>query len=44
LPDSIRNFSLQLQRAEADFLDTRAAIEKQVRYSAAIGEIDVAIL
>jgi hypothetical protein len=39
LRESFRNFSLQLHRAEADLLDTEAAIEKQVRYSAAIREI-----
>jgi hypothetical protein len=31
LPDSVRNFSLQLNRNEADLLDTQVAIEKQVR-------------
>jgi hypothetical protein len=36
LRDSIRNFSLELHRVEADLLDTQAAIEKQARYSAAI--------
>jgi len=35
LRDSIRNFSLELHRVEADLLDTQAAIEKQARYSAA---------
>jgi len=42
--DSIRNFSLQLNRVEADLLDTQAALEKQARYSAAIREIDMAIV
>jgi len=44
LCDSIRNISLQLNRVEADLLDTQAAIEKQVRYSAAIRETEIAIL
>jgi septal ring factor EnvC (AmiA/AmiB activator) len=44
LLDSIRNFSLQLHRVETDLLDTQATIEKQVRYSAAIREIEMAIL
>jgi hypothetical protein len=44
LLDFIRNFSLQLHRVEADFLDSQAAIEKQVRYSAAVREIEMAIL
>jgi len=44
LSNSIRNFSLQLIRVEADLLDTQAAIEKQARYSAAIREIEMAIL
>jgi hypothetical protein len=34
--DSIRNFSLQLNRVEADLLDTQATIEKQISYSTAI--------
>jgi hypothetical protein len=42
--DSIKNFSLQLYKNEADQLDTQAAMEKQVRYSAAIREIEMAIL
>ena len=44
LRDSIRNFSLQIYRVEVDLLDTKAAIEKQIRYSAAIREIEMAIL
>jgi chemotaxis regulatin CheY-phosphate phosphatase CheZ len=39
LRDSIRNFSLELHRVEADLLDTPAALEKEMRYSAAIREI-----
>jgi septal ring factor EnvC (AmiA/AmiB activator) len=39
LRDSFRNLSLQMNRVEADLLDTQAAIEKQARYSAAIREI-----
>jgi len=41
---SIRNFSLQLNRVEADLLHTQAALEKQAKYSAAIREIETAIL
>lgn len=44
LRDSIRNFSLGLNRVEADLLDTQAAIVKQAKYSAAIREIEMAIL
>ena len=44
LRDSIKNFSLQMHRDEADLLDTRGAVEKQVRYSSAIREIEMAIL
>ncbi len=44
LRDSIKNFSLQMQRDEADLLDTQDAIEKQVRYSSVIREIEMAIL
>jgi len=44
LRDSIRNVSLQLHENEADLLDTQAAIEKQARYSAAIREVEMAIL
>ena len=35
LRDSFYNFSLQLNRDEADLLDTQAALVKQARYSAA---------
>ena len=44
LRDSIRNFSLQLNRVEANLLDTQVALEKQAWYSAAIKEIEMAIL
>jgi hypothetical protein len=44
LRDSIRNFSLHLNRVEADLLDTQAVLEKQARYSAAIREVEMAIL
>jgi len=44
LRDSISNLSLGLNRVEADLLDTQVALEKQVRYSAAIREIEAAIL
>ena len=44
LRDSIRNVSLKLNRVEADLLDTQEAINKQMRYSAAIQEIEMAIL
>jgi hypothetical protein len=44
LRDSIRNISLQLNRVEADLLDTQVAMEKQMRYSAAIREIEMVIL
>ena len=44
LHDSIKNFSLQMHRDEADLLHTQAAIEKQVRYSTAIRGIEMAIL
>ena len=44
LRDTIKNFSLQMYRDEADLLDTQSAIEKQVRYSSAIREIEMAIL
>jgi hypothetical protein len=44
LRDSIRNVSLKLNRMEADLLDTQEAISKQVRFSAAIREIEMAIL
>jgi septal ring factor EnvC (AmiA/AmiB activator) len=44
LRDSIRNFSLQQNRVKADLQDTQAALEKQARFSAAIREIEMAIL
>ena len=44
LRDSVRNISLQLNGVESALLDTQAAIEKQARYSAAIREIEIAIL
>jgi hypothetical protein len=44
LRDSTSNLSLGLNRVEADLLDTQRALEKQVRYSAAIREIEAAIL
>jgi hypothetical protein len=44
LRDSIRNLSLSLNRVEADLLDTQVAMENQARYSAAIREIETAIL
>jgi hypothetical protein len=44
LRDSIQNFSLRLHRDEADLQDTQVAIEKQVRYSTAIREIEMAML
>jgi hypothetical protein len=44
LRDSIKNFTLQLHEDEADLLDSQAAIHKQVRYSAAIREIETTIL
>jgi len=44
LRDSIRNVSLKVNRVEADLLDTQEAISKQVKYSAAIREIEMAIL
>ena len=43
LRDSIQNFSLQLNRVEADLLDTHTALEKQARYSAAIQDTEMAI-
>ena len=33
LRDSVRNFSLKLNRVEPDLLDTQEAIEKQARYN-----------
>ena len=44
LRDSVREFSLQLNRNEAALLDTQVAIQKQVRYSAAIREIEMTVL
>ena len=44
LHDSIRNFSLQLNRVETDLLDTQEALERQAQYSAVIQEIEMAIL
>ena len=44
LLDSIKNFSQQMHRDESDLLDTQGAIEKQVRYSSAMREIEMAIL
>jgi type II secretory pathway component PulM len=44
LCDSVRNFSLQLNRVEADLLDTQAALERQAKFSATIREIEMAIL
>jgi hypothetical protein len=44
LRGSISNFSLHLNRVEADLLDTQEAIEKQAKYSAAIREIEMAIV
>jgi len=42
--DSLRNFSLRLNRVEADLLDTQAALEKQAKYRAGIREIEMATL
>jgi len=44
LRDSIRNYSLHFNRVDADLLDTQAALKKQAKYSAAIREIEMAIL
>jgi hypothetical protein len=44
LRDTIYNYSLRLNKVEADLLDTQAAMEKQARYSATIREIEMAIL
>ena len=44
LHDSVRNFSLQLNRVEVDLLDTQVEITKQARHSAAIREIEMAIV
>jgi inorganic pyrophosphatase len=43
LRDSIRTFSLELHKLEADLLDMQAEIEKQKGFSAAIREIEMAI-
>lgn len=44
LRDSVGNFSLQLNRVAADLLDTQKAVVKQMRYSAAIREIEIAMI
>jgi hypothetical protein len=44
LRDSVCNLSLNLNRVETDLIDTQVALEKQARYSAAIREIEMAIL
>jgi hypothetical protein len=44
LRDAIQNFSLRLNKDEADLKGTQAAIERQTRYSAAIREIEMALL
>jgi hypothetical protein len=44
LRDSVQNFSLRLNRAEADLFDTQEAMRKQMRYSAAIREIELAMV
>jgi len=44
LRDSVRNYSLQLNRVDADLLGTQAALGKQAKYSAIIREIEMAIL
>jgi hypothetical protein len=44
LRDSVGNFSLRLNRVEADLLDTQEAMMKQMRYSAAIREIKMAMV
>jgi len=44
LRESVQNFSLHLNRVEADIIDVQEAIRKQARYSAAIREIEMAIL
>ena len=44
LRESVQNFSLHLNRVEADIIDVQEAIGKQARYSAAIREIEMAIL
>jgi hypothetical protein len=44
LRDAIQNFSLRLNRDEADLIGTQTAMERQVGYSAAIREIEMALL
>jgi hypothetical protein len=44
LRDVIKEFSVKLNRHEADLLDTQSVIEKQLRYSVAIREVEIAIL
>jgi NADH dehydrogenase/NADH:ubiquinone oxidoreductase subunit G len=44
LRDVIKEFSVKLNRQEADLLSTQSVIEKQARYSAAIREVEMAIL
>jgi hypothetical protein len=44
LRDAIQNFSLRLNKDEADLKGTQAAIERQTRYSAGIHEIEMALL
>ena len=44
LRDTIYNYSLHLNKVEMDLLDMQAAMEKQARYSAAIREIEMAVL
>jgi hypothetical protein len=41
LRDSIQNISLRLGRTEADLFDLHFALEKQVKYSTAIREIEL---
>jgi septal ring factor EnvC (AmiA/AmiB activator) len=44
LRSSMEGLSTQYNRVEADLLDTQKIIERQMRYSAAIREIEMAIL
>jgi hypothetical protein len=44
LRESVQNFSLHLNGVEADIIDVQEAMGKQARYSAAIREIEMAIL
>jgi hypothetical protein len=44
LRDSIQKFSLRIGGTEVDLTDLRSAVQKQARYSAAIREIELAIL